>query len=915
MMTPDAAASPVVLSNAVVIDTAAPPPAPTTGQEDPGARRQEMHRAWRYLRMLLAVLATVLLMSWLFVRADAINIREHQQYLWNLYQVRQADAELMAAVLTSHLGLRADFDGIVQASDGLWNAVQSLENVPTFLSASNRARLREKVAVLRQEQSIRMEDVDAFKRVNAITRNSMDILPLLKSNLENVPIPGVLRDRTDELLNGALTHTHKLAPEVMVRLNRRLLELKADRERQRARSEEYEELDNLLRHVQNKKDEAVDNLLQHIQIIFENKPELDQVTLSIMEYSAADLAEEITALYADAYGQALRVARLHRVVLYVLGLLLAGMLGMIFLRLQRTTRALEYAHDDLRERFDALQRAQSELALFGRLFSNAREGMMITDAEQRIVAVNASFVEITGYDDKQIIGMTPNVLSSGKQDEAFYREFWDALKREGRWQGEIWNRRQNGEAYPEWLSVTVVRNETGDVVNYVGIFSDISERKSAEARIHHLAHYDALTNLPNRALLQDRLEQAILQSRRKNKQTAVLFVDLDRFKPINDSFGQHIGDELLIQVGERLQHVVREVDTVARYGSDEFVVVSQDLEQSQDAAMIARKLLGALNQPYRLAQHEMTVTASIGVAIYPEDGDTVATLLRNADVAMYGAKTGLSGMQFYSEDMNTDSIGELLLQNQLRGAIDRQELLLYYQPKVDAATGKLVGAEALLRWQHPELGLLSPIRFVPAAEDSGLIVPIGGWVLRTACRQLRQWLDAGLEPLPIAVNLSVQQLMQENLTDFIGEVLMDNLLPPGLLQIELTETMLMRDVKHAARVLECLRDMGVGVSIDDFGSGYSSLTYLQTFAVDLLKIDRSFVLDIGGEGQGKIAGAIIALAHSMGLKVLAEGVETTEQRDFLLKHGCDQIQGFLFGYPEPVDVFSLRLARRNILSP
>ena len=915
MITPDAAASPVVLSNAVVIDTAAPPPAPTTGQEDPDVRRQEMHRAWRYLRMLLAVLATVLLMSWLFVRADAINIREHQQYLWNLYQVRQADAELMAAVLTSHLGLRADFDGIVQASDGLWNAVQSLENVPTFLSASNQARLREKVSVLRQEQSIRMEDVDTFKRVNAITRNSMDVLPLLKSNLENVPIPGVLRDWTDELLNGALTHTHKLEPGAMVRLNRRLQELKADRERQRARSEEYEEVDNLLRHVQNKKDEAVDNLLQHIQIIFENKPELDQVTLSIMEYSAANLAEEITALYADAYGQALRVARLHRVVLYVLGLLLAGMLGMIFLRLQRTTRALEYAHDDLRERFDALQRAQNELALFGRLFSNAREGMMITDAEQRIVAVNASFVEITGYDDKQIIGMTPNVLSSGKQDEAFYREFWDALKRAGRWQGEIWNRRQNGEAYPEWLSVTVVRNETGDVVNYVGIFSDISERKSAEARIHHLAHYDALTNLPNRALLQDRLEQAILQSRRKNKQTAVLFVDLDRFKPINDSFGQHVGDELLIQVGERLQHVVREVDTVARYGSDEFVVVSQDLEQSQDAAMIARKLLGALNQPYRLAQHEMTVTASIGVAIYPEDGDTVATLLRNADVAMYGAKTGLSGMQFYSEDMNTDSIGELLLQNQLRGAIDRQELLLYYQPKVDAATGKLVGAEALLRWQHPELGLLSPIRFVPAAEESGLIVPIGGWVLRTACRQLRQWLDAGLEPLPIAVNLSVQQLMQENLTDFIGEVLMDNLLPPGLLQIELTETMLMRDVKHAARVLECLRDMGVGVSIDDFGSGYSSLTYLQTFAVDLLKIDRSFVLDIGGEGQGKIAGAIIALAHSMGLKVLAEGVETTEQRDFLLKHGCDQIQGFLFGYPEPVDVFSLRLARRNILSP
>ena len=880
---------------------AVPAPVPAAPQDEAGLRRLDTRRAWRYLRLRAGVLAIVLLMSWLFVRADTVNIRDHQQYLTAIRQVRQADAELMVAVLTNRLGMRFDFDAVVVASDELKTAVDALEDVPSFLSARDQALLRKKVASLRQMQQIRLEDLDVFKRESSVFRNSLDSLPTAAdSYLGRASLSEGLRMKSASLVSEVFAYAHKIAPDALEGLDVRLQSLREEEKQQRAHGGG---------------DDLLDNLLLHVKTIFEHKPVLDQITHDILATSASELTEEIASLYVQAYGQTLRLARLHRVVLYVLGLLLAGMLGMIFLRLQRASRALEYAHDDLRERYDALQRAQSELALFARLFNSAREGMMITDAQQHIIAVNASFVAITGYGDEQVLGQTPKILSSGKQDEAFYRAMWADLNREGRWQGEIWNRRQNGEPYPEWLSVTVVRNELGEVVNYVGIFSDISERKSAEARIHHLAHYDALTNLPNRALLQDRLEQAILQSRRKNKQAAVIFIDLDRFKPINDSFGQEVGDELLIKVAERLQGTVREADTVARYGSDEFVVVSQDIEQSQGAAMVARKLLAALAEPYALGPHELTVTASIGVAIYPEDGETVATLLRNADVAMYGAKTGRSGMQFYSEEMNTDSVGELLLQSQLRGAIDRHELLLYYQPKVDAATGALIGAEALLRWEHPEFGLLSPGRFVPAAEESGLIVPIGEWVLRAACRQLRQWLDAGLEPVPVAVNLSVQQLLLDGLADFVGGVLMDNLLPPCLLQLELTETMLMRDAAHAARVLDRLRDMGVGVSIDDFGSGYSSLAYLNTFAVDLLKIDRSFVLDIGsGEGQGKIAAAIIALAHSMELKVLAEGVETSEQHEFLVSHGCDQIQGYLFGYPEPVDVFGQRLRPRDVLS-
>ncbi|CAM5401836.1 EAL domain-containing protein [Thauera mechernichensis] len=538
--------------------------------------------------------------------------------------------------------------------------------------------------------------------------------------------------------------------------------------------------------------------------------------------------------------------------------------------------------------------------------------MLITDAAGTIIAANPAFSRITGYTLDEVIGHSPGLLNSGRQDAGFYRRMWSAINSRGQWQGEIWNRRRNGSIYPEWLSISAVHGEDGKVLNYIGIFSDITERKEAEARILHLAHHDPLTNLPNRALLQDRLQQVLLQARRHRRGVAVLLLDLDRFKTINDILGHESGDGLLLQITERCRSTIRDTDTLARLSGDEFVIVLQEVDGAHDAAIIARKILDEVALPCQLGEHRITVTASIGIALYDQDGGTPSALLRNADAAMHRAKeAGRNGFEFFSAEMNTSSLGQLLLENQLRGAADRSELLLHYQPKECAISGRLLGLEALLRWQHPELGLVAPGRFIPLAEEIGLIGTIGEWVLGEACRQQRAWLDAGLDIVPVAVNLSAQQLAQQNIVSQISNAINDAGLAPEVIELELTETMLMRDIDRNIHTLIRLRDMGVRLSIDDFGTGYSSLNYLRQFPVNALKIDRSFVSDISAEGnEGKIASAIIGMAHSLGLEAIAEGVETEAQRSFLVAQGCHQLQGYLIGRPVPAGELAPRLRPR-----
>ncbi len=544
---------------------------------------------------------------------------------------------------------------------------------------------------------------------------------------------------------------------------------------------------------------------------------------------------------------------------------------------------------------------EDTLRLWATVFENTGEAVMITDADNRIVSVNQAFTDITGFAPGEVIGEDPSILGSGRHDAAFFADMWHRLAASGHWQGEIWDRRKSGEIYPKWLGISAVRDTRERLTHYVAIFSDISERKAAQERIEYLARHDALTGLPNRVLLADRVEQALAHADRNQRKLALLFLDLDRFKTINDSLGHPVGDALLREFTRRLLLTVRESDTVCRLGGDEFVVLVSDLQDDDTAGTVAQKLLEVTLTPFEIEGHTLSVSVSIGVALYPTDGDSFDTLLKKADTAMYHAKdAGRNTYRFFTEQMNIDVVERLFIQNRLQQAVDRQEFVLHYQPQIALGTGRIIGAEALVRWQNPELGLLGPDRFVAMAEENGTIVAIGDWVLREACRQARRWADEGMDKLSMAVNISTLQLHQNDFAERVLRILGETGHDPRRLELEFTESILIHDVERVLHQIRQLKAAGIGIAIDDFGTGYSSLSYLKQLDVDRLKIDRSFVRDIGSDpDDAAIVRAITQMARSLRLKTLAEGAETSEQTRFLLAEGCEEVQGFL--YSRPVD--------------
>ena len=552
--------------------------------------------------------------------------------------------------------------------------------------------------------------------------------------------------------------------------------------------------------------------------------------------------------------------------------------------------------------------AQENQRLHARIFEHTDQGILITDAEQVIVSVNQAFTRITGYSAEEAVGKTPRLMRTGQEDQDFFAEVWRHIHDGGRWQGEIWERRKNGEAYPAWVSIGIVRNARGDVANYFSIFSDITERKESEERIRHLAYYDALTELPNRTLFYKLVDQALTEARRNRLHGALLFIDLNRFKPINDTLGHGVGDRLLQQIGYRFREVLRTEDLVARLGGDEFVVALFDITMREHAGLVAQKLLSALDAPFFIDGHELKVGAAIGISVYPQDGFDTETLLRLADIAMYRAKqTGQDGHAFYSHEMNQRALDRLQTESALRHAIERGELLLHYQPKVDIASGRIVGAEALVRWRHPERGMIPPGDFVPVAEETGLVVRISAWVLEEAVRQAKAWRDAGLPTTKIAINLSARDFSSA-LPQRVGDTLKSHGLEPDWLELEITESMLMHNTERVIAMMDELAALGVTLALDDFGTGYSSLSYLKRFPIDTLKIDRSFVTGIPADlNDCAIAGAIASMAKRLGHKVIAEGVESENQLAFLRSLGCDEFQGYLFAPPVPPQDFEAML--------
>jgi diguanylate cyclase (GGDEF)-like protein/PAS domain S-box-containing protein len=568
----------------------------------------------------------------------------------------------------------------------------------------------------------------------------------------------------------------------------------------------------------------------------------------------------------------------------------------------RMAHAFNRMMSELEEREAALRIAATAF--------EAEEGMMVTDENANIIQINQAFTDLTGYIVQDVIGKNPSILKSDRQSSVFFERMWGSLQRDRSWQGEIWNRRKNGEIFPAWLSITAVVDKNGKVTNYVGAYVDFTERKKAENEIHHLAFYDPLSQLPNRRLLLDRLHQGIATGARNRTGGALMFLDLDNFKTLNDTKGHAIGDLLLIEVSRRLQACVREGDTVARFGGDEFVLLLESLsEDSAHAAVQARaigeKVLKSLSDPYELEGSEFHSSSSMGITLFINYKDTMDELLKQADTAMYEAKkSGRNTLRFFDPAMQQELESRAQTEIGLREALRLQEFELYFQPQVDQL-GHVIGAEVLLRWIHPQRGLIPPLQFIPLAEENGLILPIGRWVLETACQQISIWSkDEATRNLQLAVNVSARQFRQGDFVQQLHEILEKTAIDPTRLKLELTESILLDDIGDSIAKMHSLKELGISFAMDDFGTGYSSLAYLTQLPLDQLKIDQSFVQHIGTKSSdATIIQTIIGMANNLGMEVIAEGVETQEQRDFLEWNGCKLYQGYLFSKPVPLAEF------------
>ena len=559
-------------------------------------------------------------------------------------------------------------------------------------------------------------------------------------------------------------------------------------------------------------------------------------------------------------------------------------------------------------------RQAQRLLTAGIAFEHMREGVMVTDANHRIIQVNQAFERITGYRAEEAIGETPRLLNSGHQSADFYRGFYRSLAQRGEWLGEIWNRRKNGDVYPQWLSVKAVRGPDGTAGQHVSVFADITDTKDSERKLWQMAHHDALSNLPNRLLLNARLEHAVQRAHRTGTSVAVLFIDLDRFKNINDTLGHQVGDELLKDVADRLRTSVKEDDTVARLGGDEFVVVAEGIADANSAHLIAERIIERLSIPVEIRGKALFATASIGISLYPQDATAPETLLQHADAAMYQAKAmGRNRLAFYAPELTHAIQQRLDMEHDLRRGLANHEFLLHYQPQFDAADGTLVAVEALLRWQHPKRGMVPPSEFIPIAEETGLIIELGAWVTETACTQAKAWRDAGHCDFILAVNLSPYQL-RTDCTTRLKEIFRTTGFPAEFFEFEVTETLLVGDDGSSLQQLADMRnELGLRIAMDDFGTGHSSLSQLKLLPIGKLKIDRSFINDLPEDtNDAAIVRAIILMAHTLGLQVVAEGVETEAQQRFLCHSNCDHLQGFLHGRPMPADVIGDLLERGQL---
>lgn len=547
------------------------------------------------------------------------------------------------------------------------------------------------------------------------------------------------------------------------------------------------------------------------------------------------------------------------------------------------------------------KRVQMKQKLAEKVLQTTSEGVLVTDANGFIIKVNAAFELVTGYTSEEAIGKNPKILQSGIHGKEFYDQMWSAVLNKGNWQGEIWNKRKNGEIYPEWMNLNSIKDETGNITNYIAVFSDITDRKHAEEQLRNLAHYDSLTGVANRYSLQKRLKSLIRTAEKYNQQMAILFLDLNRFKYVNDNLGHSFGDILLKEVSARIKDLIKNKDMIARLGGDEFIIVLPNIKHAKEGVFMAQKINKALSSPFMLGNREVFISTSIGISLYPMDGKDMETLLSSADKAMFKAKADSSPFEFYHEDMHKNESRRMLLENYLRKALENEEFYLVYHPQIDLQTNEIIGIEALLRWKQAELGHVSPAEFIPLAEETGLIVPISEWLIEKACEDVKKIHLETNKNIKICINISALHFNQMHFVHSIQEIVQRTNINPNYIELELTESMIMPKAKESIDKLVKIKKLGIKLSIDDFGTGYSSLSYLNRFPLDILKIDQSFVRGMSAyKDDSSIVEAIIMMGHRLNLKVVAEGVENKKQLEFLKSQSCDYIQGFYITKPLPL---------------
>jgi diguanylate cyclase (GGDEF)-like protein/PAS domain S-box-containing protein len=851
---------------------------PSTAPEQPPTR-------------IATFVATILLflgaLGWLYQRAEAVDPEQHFAYTQQLRDLREIDARTDRELLSNRQELVRNYDAMARYLRQAFETSERLAHAPDFLSASEQPRVKESARLLQDTLRQKTDLIERFKRHHSVLRNSLAYFPVAATNLLDAEngqrrLPPQASLALGHYTRHVLAYARAPGSAELAQISEARQQLVAAIGAQQQRT-------------------PVDNLLRHGDVIAERMGQLDQLTHEVFSLHSEARIENLNRTYAQGHATALDAAARYRKLMYALAAALASLLAWTLMRLDRTGRSLASTHAELATRYAAQLVAEKDLQLHATAFRNAHDGIALTDTAGNILDVNPAFSRITGYERDEVIGRNPRMLKSGRHDAEFYAALWRSLKDTDNWRGEIWNRNKYGEIYPELLSISAVHDAAGELTNYVAVFADISRLKAQERQLRQMAYYDALTDLPNRALLADRLVQGIQQTRRTQTLMAVCYLDLDGFKTVNDSLGHDAGDRLLVEMATRLKATLRGGDTVARLGGDEFVLLLVGLESIEECRLALERLLNAIAQPILIEDQPVVVSASIGVALFPQDDSDADTLMRHADQAMYQAKQ--SGKNRYhifdvAQDHSARTHQHRLAE--LRQALDRGEYVLHYQPKVNMRLGRVVGAEALIRWNHPERGLVPPAEFLPLIENNDLIKEIGDWVIATALAQMGNWRQSSGLVLPVSVNVAGRQLQDPAFGEGLKGMLGAHPSVASQLELEVLETTAIEDIAMISRVIEECRTLGVAFALDDFGTGYSSLTYLKRLPVKTIKIDQSFVRDMLNDANNLvIVQGVIGLTHAFQRQAIAEGVETAEHGRLLVQLDCDLAQGYGIARPMP----------------